>query len=130
MPTRRDRPVTAAVRRLWPMGLLLLAGCSKGENPAAMTRPPVPVLVARAVAKTIPNQLHEIGKVEAFATVNIKSRVEGELIAIRFNEGDLVAKGQLLFTLDPRPFAAALQLAEAGLARDRAQLIKAEADEK
>jgi multidrug efflux system membrane fusion protein len=108
----------------------VLGGCSKGENPAAMARPPVPVLVAKAEAKTIPNQLHEIGNVEAFATVNIKSRVEGELVTIHINEGDSVAKGQLLFMLDPRPLAAALQLAEADLARDQAQLVKADTDEK
>jgi multidrug efflux system membrane fusion protein len=126
-----NEPVTAASRVLWlAMGLLVLGGCSKGENPAAMARPPVPVLVAKAEAKTIPNQLHEIGNVEAFATVNIKSRVEGELVTIHINEGDSVAKGQLLFMLDPRPLAAALQLAEADLARDQAQLVKADTDEK
>jgi membrane fusion protein, multidrug efflux system len=87
-------------------------------------------LVAKAVVKTVPNQLHEIGNVEAFATVNIKSRVEGELVAIHFHEGDMVAKDQLLFSLDSRPFAAALKVAEADAAKDQAQLVKAEADEK
>jgi multidrug efflux system membrane fusion protein len=110
--------------------LMVFGGCSKGENPGAMMRPPAAVLVAKAVARTIPNQLREIGNVEAFATVNIKSRVEGELNAIHFNEGDFVSKGQLLFTLDPRPLTAALRMAEANLARDKAQLVKAENDEK
>lgn len=95
-----------------------------------MIRPPAPVLVAKAVARTVPNQLSEIGNVEAFATVNIKSRVEGQLIAIHFHEGDFVEKGQRLFTLDARPFAAALQLAQADLAKDQAQLVKADTDEK
>jgi multidrug efflux system membrane fusion protein len=95
-----------------------------------MTRPPAPVLVAKAVVRTVPNQLHEIGTVEAFATVNIKSRVEGALVEIHFREGDFVEKGQLLFTLDPRPFAAALKLAQADLARDQAQLVNAAADER
>lgn len=112
------------------MALLMFCGCSKSEPTGAMSRPPSPVLVAKAVAKTVPNQLHEIGNVEAFATVNVKSRVEGELVAIHFHEGDLVAKGQLLFTLDSRPFAAALKLAQANLAKDQAQLVKAETDEK
>ena len=112
------------------VALLMLCGCSKREPTGAMARPPSPVLVAKAVAKTVPNQLHEIGNVEAFATVNIKSRVEGALVAIHFHEGDLVAKGQLLFTLDSRPFVAALKLAQANLAKDQAQLVKAEADEK
>jgi membrane fusion protein, multidrug efflux system len=108
---------------------LITGGCSKGEN-TAVARPPSPVLVAKAVGKTVPNQLHEIGNVEAFATVNIKSRVEGGLVGIHFHEGDFVTKGQLLFTLDSRPFVAALKLAQADLAKDRAQFVKADADEK
>jgi multidrug efflux system membrane fusion protein len=110
--------------------LIMAAGCSKGENHGAMMRPPSPVLVAKAVTKTVPNQLAEIGNVEAFATVNIKSRVEGELVGIHFHEGDFVKTGQLLFTLDSRPFTAALRLAQADLAKDQAQLVKADADEK
>jgi membrane fusion protein, multidrug efflux system len=122
--------VAAAPPAIAIVALLFIAGCSKGEAPGPMARPPSPVLVAKAVARTVPNQLHEIGNVEAFATVNIKSRVEGELIAIHFHEGDFVAKGQLLFSLDSRPFAAALQLARANLAKDQAQLVNAETDEK
>ncbi|MBV8054549.1 MAG: biotin/lipoyl-binding protein, partial [Deltaproteobacteria bacterium] len=111
------------------IALLMIGGCSKSEPTGAMARPPSPVLVAKAVVKTVPNQLREIGNVEAFATVQIKSRVEGELVAIHFHEGDMVAKGQLLFSLDSRPFAAALKLAQADLAKDQAQLVKAAADE-
>ncbi len=90
--------------------------------------PPVPVLAATAVQKTVPNQLHEIGTVEAFATVNIKSRAEGSLIAIHFNEGDFVSKGQLLFSLDQRPLQAALRQAQANLAKDAASARQAVAD--
>jgi len=124
------RGLAAAQLALAMVALLMACGCSKGENSGVMARPPSPVLVAKAVAKTVPNQLHEIGNVEAFATVNIKSRVEGGLVAIHFHEGDLVTEGQLLFTLDSRPFVAALKLAQADLAKDRAQLVKAETDEK
>jgi membrane fusion protein, multidrug efflux system len=109
---------------------VLLGGCSKNENPAAMAPPPVSVLAAKAVQRTVPNQLREIGTVEAFSTVNLKSRVEGQLIAIHFKEGELVSKGQLLFNLDPRPFAAALSQARANLAKDQAQATQAETDEK
>jgi len=123
---RSAAPALAAIT----LALLMTGGCSKGEQSGAMIRPPTPVLVAKAVARTVPNQLHEIGNVEAFATVNIKSRVEGQLVAIHFHEGDFVEKGQLLFTLDSRPFAAALKLAQADLAKDQAQLVKAETDEK
>jgi membrane fusion protein, multidrug efflux system len=137
-----DRPITirtleatirsrlAATVALGIIVLPIISACSKGGNSGTMVRPPSPVLIAKAVVRTVPNQLHEIGNVEAFATVNIKSRVEGELVAIHFHEGDFVEKGQLLFTLDSRPFAAALKLAEADLAKDQAQLVKADADDK
>jgi membrane fusion protein, multidrug efflux system len=122
---------TAAVLTgLVTVALTILTGCSKGENPGPLARPPSPVLVAKAVRQTVPNQLREIGNVEALATVNIKSRVEGELVAIHFREGDFVEKGQLLFSLDSRPFVAALRLAEANLAKDRAEFVKADLDEK
>ena len=126
-PGKRRRE---AVKFAIPLALLMICGCSKGENGQAIQRPPAPVLVAKAVVRTVPNQLNEIGNVEAFATVNIKSRVEGELIAIHFHEGDFVEKGQLLFSLDARPFGAALKLAQADLAKDQAQLEKADTDEK
>jgi len=91
--------------------------------------PVVAVLAAKATRRTVPNQLHEIGRVEAFATIDIKSRVEGHLIAIQFKEGDLVAPGQLLFSLDPRPGRAALDQAAANLAKDQAQARLAITDE-
>lgn len=109
---------------------VVFAGCSKEANSPEMgPRPAVPVLIAKAIRRKVPNQLVEIGAVEAFSTVNIKSRVEGELIAIRFQEGDSVRKGQLLFELDPRPFQAVLDQAEANSAKDRAQATQAETDE-
>ena len=124
------RGLAATQLAIATVALLMAWGCSKSENTGVMARPPSPVLVSKAVAKTIPNQLHEIGNVEAFATVNIKSRVEGGLVAIHFHEGDLVTQGQLLLSLDSRPFVAALKLAQADLAKDRAQLVKADTDEK
>jgi multidrug efflux system membrane fusion protein len=90
--------------------------------------PPVPVLATSAVRRTVLNQLHEIGTVEAYATVNVKARVEGNLVAIHFREGDFVRKDQLLFTLDPRPFQATLDQAKANLARDQAQSRQALVD--
>jgi multidrug efflux system membrane fusion protein len=95
-----------------------------------MARPPVPVLAAKAIEKSVPNQLHEIGTVEAFSTVKIKARVEGALIAVHFKEGDYVSKDQLLFNLDPRVPGSVLRQAEANLARDMAQAGQAETDEK
>ena len=92
--------------------------------------PPVPVLTATAARRTVPNQLSEIGTVEALATVNIKSRIGGHLLAIHFNEGDFVHKDQLLFSLDARISEASLRLAEANLARDQAQAYQAATDAK
>jgi len=88
----------------------------------------VPVLAATAVAKDIPVQLEAIGSVEAINTVSIRARVGGELMAVHFREGQEVARGNRLFSLDPRPFQAALDQAQATLARDRARQVSAEAD--
>jgi membrane fusion protein, multidrug efflux system len=82
----------------------------------------VPVTVATAITKPVPEQLRAIGNVQAFATVHIRSRVQGELVGVHFKEGNEVKSGELLFTIDPRPFEAALKQAEANLAKNRAQL--------
>jgi len=107
----------------------VVAGCGNkgGANPAMM--PPVPVLAAKVVQRDVPNQLHEIGTVEAFESVAIKARVEGNLEAVKFKEGDFVSKGQLLLMIDSRPFAAALRQAEANQARDQADANQARTDE-
>ena len=108
----------------------MLVGCNRGTVAQSAAMPPVAVLAAKAISRTIPNQLHEIGSVEAFSTVNVKTRVEGHLVAIHFRPGDDVIKGQLLFELDPRPYEAALAQAEANLAKDTAQMRQAENDER
>jgi multidrug efflux system membrane fusion protein len=82
----------------------------------------VPVLVATAVQKSVPLQIRAVGNVEAYNTVSIKSQVTGALQQAHFKEGQDVKKGQLLFTVDPRPLESALKQAEANMARDSAQL--------
>jgi|RhiMetdeSRZDD1v2_1073273.scaffolds.fasta_scaffold21697_6 membrane fusion protein, multidrug efflux system len=82
----------------------------------------VPVLVATAVQKSVPVQIRAVGNVEAYTTVSVKSQVTGVLMQAHFKEGQDVKKGQLLFTIDPRPLEAALKQSEANLARDTAQL--------
>jgi multidrug efflux system membrane fusion protein len=109
-------------------GVLSLGGCGQGDKAPPNLVPAVPVMTAKATRRTVANQMHEIGTVEAFATVNIKSRIEGHLMAIDFKEGDFVSKGQLLFNLDPRPAQAALRQAEAELAKSSAQARLAVAD--
>lgn len=101
--------------------LILVAGCSVKT---AQTAPPiqaVPVTVAKAVQKTIPIDLTAIGSGEAYTTVSIKAQVNATLDQVHFTQGDFVSKGQLLFTLDARPFQAAVDQADASLARDKAQ---------
>jgi multidrug efflux system membrane fusion protein len=86
-----------------------------------------PVVTAKAAEKDVPVDLAAIGNVEAYASISIRSQVTGLLNELSFQEGDLVKKGQLLFTLDRRPFEAALAQAVANLARDKALLAQAEA---
>jgi multidrug efflux system membrane fusion protein len=94
----------------------------QGRSGGGRSREAVPVLVATATQKTMPLQIRAVGNVEAFSTVAVKSQVTGVLTQAHFKEGQDVKKGQLLFTIDPRPFEAALKQAEANLARDVAQL--------
>jgi multidrug efflux system membrane fusion protein len=88
------------------------------------------VVVAKAVKKTVPIDLTAIGSAEAFTNVSIKAQVNAVLNEIHVKEGQFVKKGDLLFTLDARPFEAALAQSQAMLARDKAQaeLNRTEAD--
>ena len=79
-------------------------------------------MVTTAVQKAVPLQIRAVGNVEPYTTVSVKSQVTGVLTQAHFKEGQDVKKGQLLFTIDPRPFEAALKQAEANLARDMAQV--------
>jgi membrane fusion protein, multidrug efflux system len=99
---------------------LLLSACT---TRTAETAPnlAVPVTVAKAEQKTVPINLTAIGTAEAFSTVSIKSQVNAILEQVHFKQGDFVKKGDLLFTLDARPFQSSLAQAQANLARDRAQ---------
>jgi multidrug efflux system membrane fusion protein len=86
------------------------------------SREAIPVLVATAVQKSVPLQIRAVGNVEPISTVSIKSQVTGVIMKASFKEGQNVKKGDLLFTIDPRPLEATLKQAEATLARDTAQL--------
>ncbi len=97
----------------------LASGCAK-QQAAPPTRPPTTVTVAKVVQKTMPVEIIAVGNVEAISTVAIKAQVAGEIQSIRFKEGDFVTKGQVLLTIDPRPYEAALAQAKATLARDKA----------
>jgi membrane fusion protein, multidrug efflux system len=122
------RRLGAAMRGVVALvGLCGLAACStESGNTAQLATAPVPVVVALAEKRDMPVDLHAIGNVEPYATISIKPQVDGQLAAVHFAEGDRVHKGQLLFTIDQRPFEAALRWAEANLARDQAEAGNAE----
>ena len=106
-------------------------GCSDeaDSTPArAAGPPPVPVMVAEAVQRTVPLQIAAVGNVQAYTTVAVKSQVAGEIAEVHFTEGRDVKRGDALFTIDPRPFATALRQAEAALGQRRAEVVQAEAN--
>jgi membrane fusion protein, multidrug efflux system len=88
----------------------------------------VPVTVAQVEKKTVPQQVTAIGTVEPMHSVQVRTQVGGTLVAVHFREGQEVNRGDLLFTVDPRPYQAALAQAESAVQRDRAKLIDAEAN--
>ena len=114
------------------LGLLLLtilaSACSNGKakDPIA----PPPVIVGLVTKKTVPLELRAIGNVQAYSTVMVKSKVGGELVRVHLIEGQDVKKGDLLFTIDPRPYEAALKQVEANLQKDLAQAKHAREDAK
>lgn len=103
-----------------------VAGCGRAAAPKAPAPPPV--LVTEVRTADMPVQLSAVGHVEPITTVAVKPRVGGEIREVHFREGEDVAEGALLFTLDTRPFEADLKAAEANLERDRARLVAARAD--
>lgn len=107
-------------------GLFLMPGCSSQKAQSAPSIA-VPVVVAPAIEKTVPVELRAIGNVQAYNTVQVKTQVPGELTGVFFKEGDDVQRGQLLFTLDPRPLESDLKRLQATMARDQAEAANARA---
>jgi len=100
------------------------------EKPAAKGPGAVPVAVVAAVQQTMPVRLQAIGNVEAYSSVAVKSRVDGQILEVHFREGQEVRKGEVLFRIDPRPFDAALKQAEAQALRDAANRDQAASQER
>lgn len=104
---------------------LMLTGCDNKQQAQAAApgnaRPPVPVVVAPVEKRDVPVQLTGIGNGEAFQMVQVRSQVNGQINSVHFKEGQDVRKGQLLFTLDKRPFEADLEKAIGMMQRDEAQ---------
>jgi len=98
------------------------------DNSAGLAPQPVPVTSAQVVARDVPLALTGIGTVQAYNTVTIRARVDGELVDVAFHEGSDVRKGDVLARIDPRPYQAALDNALATLAKDQAGLANARRD--
>ena len=99
-----------------------LAGCVNKAQPN-FERPPAPVVVSTAVSQDVSNYMDALGKIVARETVAIQPQVSGRIEKIHFADGANVRKGQLLFTIDPRPFDANVKQAQANLAKDTAARI-------
>jgi len=113
------RGVAWAVACGYLAAIALVSGCSKQQAVPAARAAAIPVVVAKVTQKAMPVQLTAIGNVDA-VSVSVEAQVPGELLEVHFEEGDFVHKGQLLFTIDPRPYEASLAQAQATLKRDKA----------
>jgi len=103
---------------------------NRGSRADTQKGPPaVPVTAVPVVMKTVPVRLIAIGNVEPYTTVALKARVDGQIVSVRFREGEEVRQGSVLFEIDPRPFAAALKQAQANLLKDQALLDRANQQE-
>ena len=108
--------------------IVLFAGCSRK---AAQVVPGAPeVFVTTVAPKDVPRVLERVATLDGFINANINAQVQGYIVSRDYKEGSVVKKGDLLFQIDPRPFEAALAQAKGTLAKDKANLAKAEADEK
>jgi RND family efflux transporter MFP subunit len=107
----------------------VLAGCGSNPAPAQNAAPPPPtVTIAKPEKRTIVDQDEYVGRFVAVDSVEVRSRLSGYLASIHFTDGQMVKKGDLLFTIDRRPFQIILDQARANLAQSRATLSYAEAD--
>src|SRR5260221_3942814 len=106
----------------------LFTGCTNKAAQQGFDRPPAPVSVTAAVMQDVPTYLDSIGKTVAREVVSIQPQVSGRITKINFSDGANVRKGDLLFTIDTRPFEANLRQAEANVSKDLALKKQAEAN--
>ncbi len=112
---------------VFPVLAVVLTGCvNKAQQ--NFERPPAPVQVAESISQDVPTYLDAIGKTVAREVVSIQPQVSGRIMKIHFTDGANVRKGDLLFTIDPRPFEASLRQAQANLSKDAALKKQAEAN--
>jgi RND family efflux transporter MFP subunit len=103
-------------------------GCSRKQSAVVASAPEV--LVTVVAPKDVPRVLERVATLDGFINANINAQVQGYIVSRDYQEGSVVKKGDLLFQIDPRPFEAALAQAKGTLAKDKANQVKADADEK
>jgi multidrug efflux system membrane fusion protein len=136
MKKRTDRPGKTRLVLVGIAALAIVGGVIWRYPPAiaptapkaAIAKPAIPVTQATAQAQDIPVYVQGLGTVQAFNTVNVRSRVDGQITEVFFKEGQDVKTGDPLFQIDPRPYQAALAQAQATKAKDEAQLQGAQLD--
>ena len=110
-----------------PLVLLAAAATIWSSDPSPAAAPTAPTVTVAAPIERNVNQWDDyVGRFEASRSVEVRPRVSGAIIAVHFTDGAIVRQGQLLFTIDPRPFAAALAEARAGVATAQSELALAE----
>src|SRR5205809_616691 len=111
--------------------LILLPFVLRCSRKPAQTGPPPPeVLLTTVKPQDVPRVLERVATLDGFINANINAQVQGYIVSRDYQEGSVVKKGDLLFQIDPRPFEAALAQAKGTLAKDKANQVKADADEK
>ena len=101
----------------WFFIAMLLTGCSEKKAPQPARA--YPVQIGTTETKTVPLYIEALGHVESITTIDIRSRIEGELTGVFFKQGQEVKQGDLLFTIDSKPYEAALKEAQGALETSR-----------
>lgn len=127
-PRHGEQAVIASCLAVGCLIAFFAAGCSRK---AAQSDPPPPeVLVTTVQPHDVPRVLERVATLDGFINANINAQVQGYIVSRDYIEGSVVKVGDLLFQIDPRPFEAALAQAKGTLAKDKANQVKSDADEK
>src|SRR5262249_35531802 len=127
MPSPRERAwmIWPTSRSAWmasALALPLLAGCGQGQQAARKAPPPPTVTVAVPIQRPIVDHDEYVGRFVAIEAVEVRARVSGYLDSVHFTDGQIVKQGDLLFTIDRRPFQNTLDQARANLATAKSNL--------
>ena len=120
--TKNIRRVSTGVFTVALLGLAVATGCSKENVQAAPVMPPPLVSVVKATTQDVPLYLDEIGRNAAFESVTVTPQVSGRIVERHFHDGENLRRGQILFVIDPRPYKAQVDSAQAALAQAKAAL--------